>query len=91
MKLHRILHGNPGGCIRMKMLKRLVKKSLGIFDRHFVHLFVSAMHLFFICLSAWLGRYDLVSLGMVIFPVSFFAFGCIGGRCAADSRDEGKS
>jgi len=52
----------------------IMKSCLEIFDKHFVHLFISAMHVFFIGLGAWLERYDLVVLGAAVFPLSFGAF-----------------
>lgn len=53
---------------------KLVEKGLELFDRYFVHFFVSCIHLFFILLSAWLERGGLVGLGVVMFLVSFAAF-----------------
>jgi len=59
----------------------LMAKLMDIFDRYFVHFFVSGMHIFFIFLAAWLGRADLVMLGVVVFPFSFGAFELVvGGR-----------
>ena len=53
---------------------KLVAWGLGLFDRFFVHFFVSSIHVFFICLSFWLERGDLVALGVVMFALSFAAF-----------------
>ena len=53
---------------------KLVDWGLGLFDRLFTHFFVSSIHIFFICLSLWLGRGDLAALGVVMFIVSFAAF-----------------
>ena len=68
------------------MTTRVVEKGLSLFDRYFVHFFVSCIHLFFIALSAWLKRGDLVVLGVVMFTVSFGAFEWLR-RLAAEKAD----
>ncbi len=54
---------------------------MNVFDRYLVHLFVSGIHIFFMGLAAWLERYDLMALGALMFPLSFFAFVYVA-RCA---------
>ena len=60
-------------------------KIMELFDRYFVHIFISSMHIFFIFLSAWLDRADLVLLGVVVFPFSFAAFEIVAGGSGQDS------
>jgi hypothetical protein len=58
----------------MMKMRWLDRRLLDIFDRYFVHIFISSLHIFFISLAAWLDRADLVLLGVVVFPLSFASF-----------------
>ena len=48
------------------------------FDRFFIHIFISGTHLFFIGLSFWLERFDLLVIGIIMFFISFIAFEIVG-------------
>jgi hypothetical protein len=72
------------------MTMTFVEKGLELFDRYFVHLFITSIHLFFIALSAWLERGDLVGLGLVMFVVSFGAFQWLGQLGMEEKRAPGE-
>ena len=68
----------------------VVGRGLALFDRCFVHIFVCSIHLFFIFLSAWLGRFDLTTLGAVMFVLSFAAFEWVRRLGAGNGEGSGK-
>lgn len=47
---------------------------LDLFDRYFIHFFITCLHLFFIFMGLWLARYDLAFLGMVFLVISLCSF-----------------
>jgi len=72
----------------------IIDTGLKFFDRYFVHIFISGTHLFFLCLAAWLGRWDLAALGLVMFVLSFVAFqgvmGYGGDEAGEDNVGDGE-
>ena len=58
-----------------------------MFDRYFIHIFVTIFHLFFIITSVWLERFDLMLLGIVMLVISFVAFETVN-RCSSEERNE---
>ncbi len=64
---------------------------LDLFDKYFVHFFISCLHLFFIFMGLWLARYDLAVVGIVFLVISLFSFEYVqryGTEPVTDQKDE---